>query len=618
MQSHLQHLSPKILAKAADRGNDRLKKYRDSQREAYEAMLGSHFGEKKSRKKRPINLTAQLRMGLEPYLAFQFPRAAVRALISELDFEAELHKLDVEAIADDLRLGDILGDCAIDALMGPMGIVRLGHRVSHEAIDIDGEPVPLTYPFVSWISLDDYFCDPEARTDGEKLFEGHINRFLRSAVVDQLVFGRDPDELDPRIPPNMVMTREEAARFMEGMEPIGTHERNTVAGITTSNTTDIEKPLQKVAVRDMVIQTADGPFLAVMPAAGDGDNARDVPDKYLLLEPYEAARKTPFEFLRYHRLPGSILAHPPETVQRDLAEATDAIAQKVISRLLKQKAVNVYEPGSEDDALQIKSAADEEWKQVSNANGVKRIEQGGVPKELYEALGWLGAVWNDASGQVRMVQGSQDTGTDTATEYSGETSRVNTGLAFKQGRIQTFASRIYSHLGWWSCANPMQERTIRYQLPNGADINVPFSQAAGTKTGDYWQFAFECEAYTMQVHDPAVRLRRVLEGLDRLLGYFPIAMQSGGAVRLDEIAKLLRRELNAPEFERIGPTQQAMGEMARMQLLQARGASQPGPIGVSMSGGGMGGTGGMSKTRGMGNGGQGDAGRSATNGVSPA
>lgn len=545
-------ISPKDLTAAVTAGFKELKLYRDRFKSTCEEYGGGHLG-RGDNVRRPINLIAQGAGILLANLINEEPKHRVRSPLAELRFEARMLELALDRL---WQTGEVLAEVTrgvLDAILGPIGIFRMGMRVGKDAVTIDpGISLPLAEPFCRRVSLDDYACDPAARSRRELKWEAIRYRIPRQEAIDSGIFGRNPEDYGPDEQPIADMaTRDEAAEILR-----------TIPGLSTANTqtdvADIGKDasspqdryglIDTIELWDVFFYGGDETWTITVPASHDPTNAALGTQKWLLVEKWEGPDTGPVLVIGFHDMPDSPLFKPVAADWRDLHDFCQIVSAKLGREAENAKVVWGYKPGGQDDAMAVKQKRDSGLVAIT-AEAPTKIEVNGIIESLMPMLEWGERKWADASGNLPLTGGQNSEATDqTATAAQYLQANASQRILKMRQRVDALLKAIDRYFGWYLTTDPLVKLPLPYRVPGGETITVEYD--ASTRRGDFLSYNFDVERYSAVGQDPNVRLKRVVDflnltqqvflplaqvGLGDIQGWSRLGQQEFGIENLDEI-----------------------------------------------------------------------------------
>lgn len=497
------------LQKAVDSSVRELATPRRKRVEAIVQYVGSHYSDGGSEKRVPVNF---LELAVTIYarqLAARAPRAMISTGNPDLRPYAVSMELAVNQIPDEINLAGTLRRAVVEALFS-FAIVKVGICSSDESV----HGIPKGQTFADLVSIDDYFCDMSAKTRETIQFEG--NDYWASLEDVRAMYDGNDDEIKP-----------------DQYTVIGEQGEKRAEEVSTGELHDLYA--DKVWLRDVWIPSKK----QIVTYSVKGKKLIRVVD-------WKGPRKGPYHLLGFTDVPGNLLPLPPVALWRDLHELGNSLFRKLGKQADAKKTVAAFQAGDTESIDALKNAQDGEGIRY-NGSAPESMTVGGIDaptlafflqiKDLasyfggnLDALGGL-AVQSETLGQDKLL-------TDAAS------SRVKSMAE----RTMEFAEEIFYDLAFYEWTDPMSKRKITKTVP-GTDISIPTTWSQETKKGEFDDYDFEIDVYSMQDDSPSTKLQKLGGALERFV--FPILPsieQQGGKIDFQKLISTISKLGNLPEL----------------------------------------------------------------------
>lgn len=610
-------ITPAKLAAAIDEGYRALEPHRRNFTDTVIEYGGQHFGTGDG-VRRPINLIAQAGNILVPNLISDVPKHRVRSPIAQLRGEAAMLELALDRVWEDTDALNEVRQAVLDAILGPLGIIRMGMRAGKDFVTVDdNQRAPVSEPFCRRISIEDYSCDPAARNRREMRWEAIRYRMPRDEAIESGIFGRDPEdygahakctdcgnewdmehdmvanlpgegmtvcplcgniaEFQKEEPIPNVATREEAADILRDMPNLehkhGASEEVGDIG-KQSPGPDRYSLIDTIELWDVFLYTGDGTYTITMPASHDQKKPALTTSKYLLAERWQGPDPGPLVTFGFCDMPDQPLFKPVVADYRDLHDFLRVVSSKLARESENSKVVHTYTGESEDDAMSVKNMADSGLVRITSKDGVGKIEVVGIIKELMPILDWAKREAADATGNLPLVGGQDSAATDqTATAAQYLQANSSQKISAMRQRVDAVLRAIDRHFGWWLTTDPMVKKPLPYRVPGGETVTLTFD--AATRRGDFLCYDFDIERYSSVGMEPNVRLKRVVDFLGLVTNLVPLIQ--AGAVSMEGLANIGRQEFGLENLDELLPAQAPGLQAQEMAARQGIGPSQGTP-----------------------------------------
>jgi len=519
-------IGPRVLSDARDMGNKRMKPFRDGRRDAIQEYVGRWYGQS-DEKHRPLNLVNQAVSVLIPHLVAPKPEYTHIPNFAGIAPQSLVLSVLLNRLTAEIDLAMTFRRCVINAILGPRAIMKIGQRAGSDMVKIQGRLYNKGQPYATDIDLDDYTPDPTARNDNELYWEGHHYRLPRQVALASGIFNNADIERLPRV-------SERAPGFDLGVESLSTR---ALAIGSRFEAIDI------IELWDGVIYDEDKSWSVTLPG-----HPGYVSNRYLLEEEHQGPERGPYRHLWFHDVPNNLMGLPPVAIWRDLAEALNLVAAKIMDQAANAKNVFAYSRDSADDAMSVRDAADMEAIAVDNVKEMQQFQVGGVVADLHTFLGTGMGWWNMQSGQVGTLGGEIDQ--KLATGIQAEQANAGVRLRDLQSTNNIFMENVGNDLTWILATDPLMQASVPYRIPGGEYIEVQYDAAA--REGDALDFGVKLEVHNAIASDPMVRARRVVELMTNAVPALLTAhMTTGGLLDFPSALRLIGRELDIRELDQI-------------------------------------------------------------------
>lgn len=498
------------LQRAIDSSVRELETPRRKRIEAITQYVGSHYSDGGSEKHVPVNL---LELAVTIYarqLAARAPRAMISTGDPALMPYAKSMELAVNQIPDEIDLAGTLRRAVVEALFS-MAIVKVG--ICRGAESVHG--VESGHSFADLVTIDDYFCDMSAKSRATIQFEG--NDYWASLEEVQAM-NQGEEEIAP-----------------DKYTVIGEQGETRAESITTGELQDLYA--DKVWLRDVWI-----PSKKIVVTYGVKSK------KLIRIVNWKGPKGGPYKVLGFTDVPGNLLPLPPVALWRDLHELANTLFRKLGRQADAKKTVAAFQAGDTESISALKNAKDGEGIRY-NGQAPENLTVGGIDaptlafflqiKDLssyfggnIDALGGL-AVQSQTVGQDRLLS-------------EAASARVKSMAE----RMMEFAESIFNDLAFYEWHDPASNRKIVKTVP-GTDISIPTVWNNATKKGDFEDYDFQIDVYSMQDDSPSTKLQKIGEVLERFI--FPIQPmieQQGGRIDIQAMISEIAQLSNLPELNR--------------------------------------------------------------------
>lgn len=572
--------TPAALFRHIQRHYMAMQPFREADKLLNDEYIGSNAGYP-IRGKRPVNYVYETVEGLRTGLSPEQVRHTVISKQAQQAFDAIKIGLQLDADGKEMKLGDKVGEVALEAFFTPIAIARLGEQAGPRTVEVDGETLKKPTATLDLVMFEDLSLDTDAKSWEKRRFIADRVEVSRSAARETMVFGRDPAEYQQAMPNGQmpqgapddipVMTRQEAADWFANA-PSKTKEKSSV------NQRQNQGRVAKDGMRDedddtvllwhVEVRHGGCSYIAFIP---DSDGQEE---KFLLFERYRHHPDGPYEHLKFGDVRGNILGSAGLAAIYDLHDFGRKIGNKLISQIMKLKVVLAYSEGGNapDDAMRVHKHADDGPVRVQDVSKLATLQWGGVPKEFYPALEWLSSNFGNIGGGVRQMSGTEEGGNTLGQEQmlTGKNEQRRERL---KARVRGFMRRVAEKMAFQAIFNnPVGKQQV--DLPLGQGMSVPVEVNPSEMNADAFSFQYDIEPYNYASADPTTQRQLILQFLTVLTGLLPLIQ--GGAIQAPWVEQLARHYFGIESTSQMLGNLAAMGQMAAQSMQQGQ---QPIPAG---------------------------------------
>lgn len=523
-------LDAKKVIKAVEDGHTALSWARLAGADHIRAYTGKYYGNSKSKKARLINLTAQLVQAWMPTLALNRPKAvfAPRRGGPNLTMQAKMLSSLVNQALEEMDAARTLYRPAVTAaLFYPLSPTYTGLRTGSHFLEVNGHQYDPGMPFTIPIDFDDWSCDPFAKSLAGRNFEAHKFTMSKASLLESPAFA---DKVD-------------LIQRLTSIED-GGRARDEASQSEGQNGVWSQSLAERVQLWNVVIYQGDKIIEGTIPTAECG------PAEWLRLAEFEGPQGGPYDHIWWHNVPGNAMPLPPASVTRDIADAADTTAAKMVRGIAKSKKVLGYTPSGKDMAKSLDEAEEFSSLKMDDPTGAKVFDMDMMSPELMDLLGWMQGTWNNAAGNPTLI-GGMGRISGTATEADILNARSSTRLLDMQEQVLSAArSHVRKH-AWYFQTDPIMEYMVPIPLPkgDGSDemVDIPYTPA--DRTGRPEDFKFEVDINSMAGIDPNMKAKRLVEALGIVGQMMPLAQ--AGIVQLPGLVRVLGRNMQVEGLDEV-------------------------------------------------------------------
>jgi hypothetical protein len=114
--------------------------------------------------------------------------------------------------------------------------------------------------------------------------------------------------------------------------------------------------------------------------------------------------------------------------------------------------------------------------------------------------------------------------------------------------VLSFVEQIASNVGWMLWVDQTKRVQVQEPVP-GLNMALDVSWTPEDREGDFWQFNFNVEPYSLPYRSPQEKLQNVDNFIAMITPLLPmIAQQEGGSLNFQQLIRYRAEMLNQPEF----------------------------------------------------------------------
>lgn len=496
-----------------------LQRFRDARKTLVQDYAGDFFGEQVGplpSRRVVVNLIQRAVSTYVLLLSANRPRAKVTTEYRKLLPFARTFDVSLNGYLKTIPIASVIQECVREACFS-MGVARVG--VLPAGAGEYGDP---GRPGVEAISFDDWVHDVQARCWERRRYCGHYYE----SDIEEL---KADDTLDRRQLGKITPGRR---RGLDGTEadPVKDIETQGEWDEYDGTVTLIDLWLP----RERKLVTFDAEF------------------KHLLrVLDWEGPARGPYHVLRFDRIPDTIMGLPVAHQLKPLFDLMNSIWRKLSRQGKNQKRNPVFSAGNEKDALAIKRAADGEWVGVNSIDAIGVHQSPGIDGALATFGVQVEDEFNRESGNTEHLGGLGPS----AGTYGQEKiiqGNVSQRLGKMQSEVADFTRDLVSDIGFWLWRDEVLTLAGAHEVevPGLAErVSVPFEWTPGDREGDYLDYNFDIDPYSMAYRTPeeqAAVLTQVVTGL--IAPLLPYMQEQGVGVDFNALLEAVAQLQGVPSL----------------------------------------------------------------------
>lgn len=486
--------------------------------EAIKDFCGPHYGTNKQTLKVICNQMHQTAEICTVALSSNRPRVRVSTEYPQLwpmayRYQAGLNNL-LKAIAFESTSQMIVLDAFFSVGIAKVHLEDAGRLELEENVWYDPGR-----PFVSRISLDDFFCDMAARSWNDCRYIGNFYRADFDKALEDPMYDTS------------IIRKAGASNYRDG--------RYKAQSIGAPSVLENDQYERGIDLFDVWIPEL-GEFCTFI---------RHFESEPIARRPWHVSG-SPYKRLTSSDVPDNIMPSSPAENLKELFDLNNGLYRKSAMQAQRQKTNPTFSGGAGEDAKTLKAAKDGEWVKVRDPQGINVISQGGVdPKNVAFHLK-VQADANRMAGNLDAMAGLQASAPTLGQEEILQ--QVIGRLEAKRvSRVHSFAAEVCTALAHLMWDDPLLEIPNQLRLGRIANIQVDTGWTPRNRQGERWMFNFEVEPDSMIYVSGDAKVGRLMQSIEVLMKLYPAVEARGGQLDTQEICKLLAEYQHIPELENV-------------------------------------------------------------------
>jgi len=514
------------VLKAIKTSREAMQPFRRVRNRLIEDYCGSLYSEKTGVPKVLVNLMNQTARIYTVALAAHNPQVLVSTPRMENYPFARRFEVNLNKLISDMNLDKTFRSIVLDAFfcLG-CGVVMMrdtdtrfhGILESEEDVWLDpGEP------WLNRVGLDDLILDMSARELTKMRYCGHRYRSDYEKVMDEPGYSKKvKDKLKPT---------NRQAKESEGTS------RDIAAGYGWVEDDDL-----KDMVWLMDVWIAENNSIATMAAEDE-----DLPP--LVERDWSGSQAGPYKFLSLGTVPDNVIPASPAVNLKHMHDLQNRLHRRMEKDSDAHRVINTYRHDSATDAQKLRTAERNSWHSMNDPNAIQQVEMGGIDQRDMALATFIQEEYDRFAGNLQAMGGLGAQASTVGQEelIHGQQSRSEADLRMS---VVDFASDCILDLGRLMWEDQTLE--IRTSMPVGnSGINVTSDWRPDHRDGEFEDYEFRVEPYSMVFKTPEQKLQELYQTLQQLAPLWPMFQAAGASLDAQAIVEEIARLKNRPEFKR--------------------------------------------------------------------
>jgi len=538
----------KKLCNSIEWSNRKLEKYREHRMRAVTQFVGSHYGEGGSTEKVPINLVNAFTSIYLRRLSVSQLRALVTTRNRQLRAAAAEYTIAIDRQLEEIKPEEAINSAFLEAMFG-LGMVQIGLS--------DGEI------FVDSIGADDMIIDLASKRWEDVGYIGHRYR-------PELDWAKSNEAFDRKL-------REDLKTSQMFSNDQTMSNDSLSQRIMLGHTKGAEEFLDRVDLMQVYLPTEN-----LVVTLADGKT-----DKPLMVKEWKGPEDNPLGMYRtigFNKVPGNLLPIPPVSLWIDLHEATNKLANKAIRQAERQKTILAVQRKATADGQKVVDYNDGDAVTVDHPDGINEFTTGGANQITLGMVMWLRNMGSYIAGNADSLGGLAPA-TDTVGQDQMLLQQAGSQIDDMAQIAMEFGSNVVQDVAYWTLSDPLLNMRLERKI-EGTNESFEFEFNADSIKGEFSDYTFRVDPYSVRRRTPQQRVQLVLSLLDRMVAqYGPFMQQAGMTLDVEYLFKMVSQYADSPEildsiifsageqhpdpavmndmFNRMKPNKQSAGPQAR-------------------------------------------------------
>ncbi len=500
--------------------------FRRVRRELIKDYVGSFYSESGAENPTLVNLINQTARIYTISLAANNPQVLVSTPRSESIAFARRFEINLNKLISDMALDQTFRLIVLDAFfcLG-CGVVMMRDTDTRFHGMLEGEEDVWIDPGQPWfnrVSIDDLILDMPAKELSKMRYCGHRYRADYEKVMNEPGYSKKAKAL---------------------LQPTSRSHHDSVGAardIASEHGTAEDDDLKDM-VWLMDIWIAENNSIVTM--------ACDQDIEPLIEREWTGSQAGPYKFLSLGDTPDNIIPTSPAINLKGMHDLQNRLHRRMEADSDAHRVVNSYPPGKSDDAERLRNAGRNDWVQISDPSLIKQVEMGGVDQRDMALATYLQTTFDRMAGNLQAMGGL---GAQAGTVGQEELihGQLSKNVADMRTSVVNFAATCILDLGrlMW------EDQTLELQtsMPVGnSGIQVDSSWTPDYRMGEFDDYEFRVEPYSMVFKTPQQHLQEYFQVLQQIAPLWPMFQASGATLNAQVLVKEMARLLNKPEIEQL-------------------------------------------------------------------
>lgn len=501
----------KKLVNAISWSNRKLERYRETRTRAITQFVGSHYGDGGATEKVPINMINAFTSIYLRRLSVSQLRALVTTRNRNLRSAAAEYTIAIDRKLEEIEPEGAINSAYLEAMFG-LGMVQVGLS--------DGEII------VDSIGADDMILDLTGRSFDSLGYVGHRFR-------PELDWVRENEDFDAKL-------RKEIKSSPLFSSDSDSPTDNDSQRIMLGQSDKADEFLDRADLMQVYL-----PSERIVVTLADGKS-----DKPLMVKEWRGPDDNPLGMYRvigFGKVPGNLLPVPPVSLWLDLHEAANKLANKAIRQAERQKTILGVQRKATADGQKVVDYNDGDAVTLDHPDGINEFTTGGANQVTLGMVMWLRNMGSYVAGNADSLGGLAPS-TDTVGQDQMLLQAAGSQIDDMGQIAMAFASQVVQDIAFWTLTDPLLKMRLDRKI-EGTNLSFEFDFTAESIRGEFSDYTFRVDPYSVRRRTPQQRVQLVLSLLDRMVAqYGPFMQQAGMTIDVEYLFKMVSQYADSPEI----------------------------------------------------------------------
>jgi hypothetical protein len=226
----------------------------------------------------------------------------------------------------------------------------------------------------------------------------------------------------------------------------------------------------------------------------------------------------------------------------DLNKAVNVIVTKMRTMTEREKTIGIFDSSNPEDAEKTKNAAHGDLIGLTGgASTVKEVTYGGFNSQSLPFLQWLLMQYSQSGPNMDLIRGAGNQSPTLGQDQMLQNNALRE-VDDMVGKVYEFTKSTTKKLAWFLWTDPLKVIPVIKRVA-GLDLKTEYS--AATKEGDFFDYGFDIEPYSLGRMNPELRYQKIMQLIGQIvLPTAEMAMAQGNTLNVSGLVEETAKYLN--------------------------------------------------------------------------